>query len=118
MNEFSDNKELGQYELTTDSGKAVLEYSLDGDVINLLHTIVPVADRGQGVAAKLVRAALDDARQRERDERDPEKYGDEQNEPARGVDQHRSVTAAGMKTRRLARFFSSYEGGVAQTPAS
>ena len=65
MNEFSDNKELGQYELTTDSGKAVLEYSLDGDVINLLHTIVPVADRGQGVAAKLVRAALDDARQRD-----------------------------------------------------
>lgn len=65
MNEFNDNKELSQYELKTKNGTAFLDYALDGDVISLLHTEVPVADRGQGAAATLVQAALDDARQRD-----------------------------------------------------
>ena len=65
MSEFNDNKELSQYELKTKNGTAFLDYSLDGDVISLLHTEVPVADRGQGSAAMLVQYALDDARNRD-----------------------------------------------------
>ena len=38
------------------------------------------------------RVARDDARQRERHERDAEQHGDEQDEPSYCVGQHRSVT--------------------------
>lgn len=43
---------------------AVVEYSVEGDVITFLHTRVPEAMRGQGVAKTLVRAGLDSARER------------------------------------------------------
>ncbi len=41
---------------------AVCSYRLDGRVLVLDHTVVPAALQGQGVAARLVVAALDWAR--------------------------------------------------------
>jgi predicted GNAT family acetyltransferase len=45
-----------------DGGNAHLDYSLDGHVMTIIHTRVPVAARGRGVAAELMRAALAAAR--------------------------------------------------------
>jgi predicted GNAT family acetyltransferase len=44
---------------------AFLSYAHDGVRVVLEHTFVPEAMRGRGVAAVLVRAALDEARQRQ-----------------------------------------------------
>jgi predicted GNAT family acetyltransferase len=43
---------------------AVADYMRDGETITFTHTFVPPEIEGQGVANKLVRAALDDARAR------------------------------------------------------
>jgi predicted GNAT family acetyltransferase len=43
-------------------GEAELVYSLEGDCLFLVHTEVPPAWSGQGVGARLVRAALRRAR--------------------------------------------------------
>ncbi len=43
---------------------AFLSYSFDGDRVIFEHTFVPTALRGKGIAANLVRAALEEARQR------------------------------------------------------
>ena len=45
-----------------DGHPAVLDYALDGDAMTILHTGVPSAIGGRGVAAALVRAALGAAR--------------------------------------------------------
>ena len=59
-----DNPDRGRYEAETANGTAKAYYELNGDTITFTHTEVPFADRGQGVAAQLARAALDDARTR------------------------------------------------------
>ena len=41
---------------------AHLDYSVDGGVMTIHHTIVPEALGGRGIAGSLVRAALDHAR--------------------------------------------------------
>ena len=47
----------------TPEGQAVLEYAHAGpDVLDLRHTLVPEAARGNGVGESLVRAAFDHAR--------------------------------------------------------
>ncbi|MDX1631608.1 MAG: GNAT family N-acetyltransferase [Thermoanaerobaculia bacterium] len=46
-----------------DEGRGVLEYRRTGDVLALNHTFVSPEARGQGIAAQLVRAALDHARE-------------------------------------------------------
>ena len=59
------NEALRRYELSRDGASAVLEYEeAGGGVAVFTHTFVPEALRGQGVAAELVRFALDDARAR------------------------------------------------------
>lgn len=45
-----------------DAGTAELEYELDGDRLVLLHTRVPKAMGGQGIAGRLVEAAVERAR--------------------------------------------------------
>ena len=45
-----------------DGSQAVLDYQRGDGVISLVHTGVPAAIGGRGVAAALVRAALDHAR--------------------------------------------------------
>jgi predicted GNAT family acetyltransferase len=48
----------------TDSGLAYVSYERpDERTIDLQHTVVPEADRGQGVGAALVKSAVDYARQ-------------------------------------------------------
>jgi len=51
-----------RYEFRDGEAHAILTYQRDGDRIIYDHTFVPVEFRGQGVAAKLVEAALADAR--------------------------------------------------------
>jgi predicted GNAT family acetyltransferase len=53
----------GRFELESDGHVAYLEYTLTGDVLELLHTEVPEALRGMGLAASLARTALEWARE-------------------------------------------------------
>ena len=52
-----------RFTLATDAGEAVLEYTLDGDTATFTHTRVPEAAEGQGVGSRLVKGALDAARE-------------------------------------------------------
>ena len=52
----------GFYEAIVDGYRSVAEYAIDGDRMILTHTFVPPELRGLGVAEKLVRTALVDAR--------------------------------------------------------
>jgi predicted GNAT family acetyltransferase len=56
------NADAQQFEMALSGGKAVLQYRLDGDRIDLLHTKVPPEDEGSGHGTSLVRAAFDHAR--------------------------------------------------------
>lgn len=60
-----DNAERSRYELDTDVGPAVADYRLSDGIMTIYHTEVPVARRGRGIGAKLVRGALEDIRHRE-----------------------------------------------------
>ena len=54
-----------QYEVTVDGEPAgTLRYTLDGDVVTLVHTEVDPKHEGHGVGARLVQGALDDLRAR------------------------------------------------------
>lgn len=50
------------FEASIDGQRAVCEYRRQGPVVAFHHTEVPVALQGQGIAAALVRQALDWAR--------------------------------------------------------
>ena len=52
----------GSFRVEVDGVEAELGYRLDGDTMILLHTGVPGAIGGRGIAGDLVRAALDHAR--------------------------------------------------------
>ena len=62
--EVIDNEAEHRYELAAEGEIAFAQYSLNGDVITFTHTIVPEALEGQGIGSRLVRGALDDARER------------------------------------------------------
>ncbi len=57
-----DNEAEERYEAAIDGHVARLEYERTGDRIELIHTEVPVELEGHGIAAKLARTALEDAR--------------------------------------------------------
>ena len=57
------NAAASRYEIEIDGHLSVAEYRLDGPQVVFTHTMVPPELRGRGIAEKLVRAALDDARQ-------------------------------------------------------
>lgn len=63
--EFIDAPDHHRYELRA-GGELVgfIDYRLHGETIRLIHTEVPPEHGGQGYAATLARAALDDARER------------------------------------------------------
>jgi predicted GNAT family acetyltransferase len=64
---ISDAPERGRYEAFVDGALAgVLEYESTDDGFELAHTEVWPAFEGRGIAAAIVRFALDDARRRER----------------------------------------------------
>jgi uncharacterized protein len=52
----------GHFELERDGQVATLQYSIAGRVLALLHSEIPEALRGGGVASTLARTALDWAR--------------------------------------------------------
>lgn len=59
------NKSSRRFEIRVgDDTWAFPAYSFEGNCIVLEHTFVPAEFHGQGIAANLVRAALDEARQR------------------------------------------------------
>lgn len=64
MSEVTDNKDRSRYELVVDGHIAFAAYTMDGEVITFTHTIVPAALQGQGIAGRLIGAALADVRAR------------------------------------------------------
>ena len=62
---ITDAPERERYEARLDGELAgILEYYVEGDRIDLIHTEVLPVHEGQGVGSALVRFALDDARRR------------------------------------------------------
>ena len=61
--EVRNNAELSRYELVIDSRVVgVADYAIAGPVVHFPHTEIDPPLRGQGLAATLVKAALDDVR--------------------------------------------------------
>ncbi len=60
----TDNRAGGRYELVVEGVTAFAEYELEGGRMVLPHTVVPPAIGGRGVAGRLVKAVLEDARSR------------------------------------------------------
>ena len=52
----------GRFELERDGHVATLQYTVAGHVLALIHTEIPEALRGSGVASTLAQTALDCAR--------------------------------------------------------
>jgi predicted GNAT family acetyltransferase len=52
------NEAIHNFELVIDGNRAFIDYKLKGDKIYLVHTEVPVAMEGTGVAAALVEKAF------------------------------------------------------------
>lgn len=64
--DVSDAPERSRFEATVDDGLAgILDYKARGERITLIHTEVSPAFEGRGIAASMVRYALDDARRRD-----------------------------------------------------
>ena len=61
-NTVHDNRAEQEFELTVDGERAIAAYQREGDTIVFTHTQVPPAIEGRGVGSKLVRSALDSAR--------------------------------------------------------
>lgn len=58
------NSDENRYELHVDGSRVgVVDYRIDGDVVDLTHTEVDPAHGGKGYAAQLAAFALDDARE-------------------------------------------------------
>jgi len=63
--EVRDHPAALQYEVSVDGRPAgVLRYTLDGDVVTLVHTEIEPKYEGHGVGAQLVKGALEDLRAR------------------------------------------------------
>jgi predicted GNAT family acetyltransferase len=59
-----DNVVAHRFEMIVDRHAAVATYAIDGDTITFIHTVVPEALRGRGIARQLVEFALGSARER------------------------------------------------------
>ncbi|HEX8362213.1 MAG TPA: GNAT family N-acetyltransferase [Longimicrobium sp.] len=62
--EVVDNEAEGRFEAQTPAGVAELTYDRREGKLYLLHTGVPEAAEGQGIAGRLVHTALEQARER------------------------------------------------------
>jgi predicted GNAT family acetyltransferase len=60
----TNNEAESRFEVGSDGPSAVLEYELSGNELFLTHTEVAPELEGQGLGAKLARAALEFARER------------------------------------------------------
>lgn len=57
------NEANQQFEMQTPEGLALIAYELDVNTMSILHTEVPEAVEGQGIASDLAKFALDYARE-------------------------------------------------------
>ena len=57
------NPDFHRFEYTEDAIQSLLDYQLEDGVMSIVHTGVPQALAGRGIAADLTRTALDTARQ-------------------------------------------------------
>jgi hypothetical protein len=64
MTDIIHDEARSRFRLTVDGHDCVIDYQLDGGVMTILHTGVPDAVGGRGIASDLTRAAFDTARQR------------------------------------------------------
>lgn len=64
MSDVHHNSADSRFEVTEDGETAFAAYRLDGDTITFTHTMVPPAIEGRGIASRLIKAALADARAR------------------------------------------------------
>ncbi len=64
MDSVIDNRAEQEFELVVDGHRAFAAYQLEPGKIVFTHTVVPKAIEGRGVASKLIKAALDSARDR------------------------------------------------------
>ena len=62
MQKVEDNRSEQEFTLSVEGETAVAAYQREGDTIVFTHTKVPPAIEGQGVGSRLIRAALDSAR--------------------------------------------------------
>ena len=62
MNKVRDNRAEQEFELDVDGHRAVAAYQREGNRIVFTHTLVPREVEVRGVGSKLIRAALDSAR--------------------------------------------------------
>ena len=63
--EIRDNADLNRYELPVDGEMAVVTYNLSAPHLMITETRVPARLEGQGIASRLARHVLDDARARD-----------------------------------------------------
>lgn len=56
------NKAHHRYEIIIDDQRSMIQYQMRGDTIIFVHTEVPPALEGRGIAGRMARFALDDAR--------------------------------------------------------
>jgi predicted GNAT family acetyltransferase len=59
-----DNVAAHRFEMIVDHHAAIVTYSIADSVITFIHTVVPEALRGRGIARELVEFALASARER------------------------------------------------------
>lgn len=64
MPDVTDNRAEYEFELVVDGHRAIAAYQMEGDTIVFTHTVVPHPIEGRGVASKLIKGALDSARDR------------------------------------------------------
>ena len=62
MPAISHDEASHQFSTQVDGHRAVLDYTLNGNLMNITHTEVPRAIGGRGIAAELMRAAIARAR--------------------------------------------------------
>ncbi|MBX3593519.1 GNAT family N-acetyltransferase [Sphingomonas sp.] len=59
-----DNRDRHRFEIEVEGHTAHADYTIDDGVITFTHTLVPPALEGRGIASRLIRHALGDARAR------------------------------------------------------
>ena len=64
MEAVTNDKARSRYAIETRQGTAIADYVVNGDIITFMHTHVPTALEGKGIASRLIQFALSDARDR------------------------------------------------------
>jgi predicted GNAT family acetyltransferase len=64
MEKVVDNRAEHEFELVVGDHRAIAAYQMEDDTIVFTHTLVPKKLEGRGVGSRLIKAALDSARDR------------------------------------------------------